>query len=150
MKYLYQEDFQDFPLTEFPYDKDHSALGEYHTFVIPGYSGNFYDPISLHQWRSKDGSWLITSDGKKKYLEQNRADEVTGAFLNVYSTLVLKEAIYAPYQIECELSLFSLENYGGITFLYQTSRNLYALLFKEGEILLVKRYDEEFITLKKV
>ena len=27
---LLDEDFKDFPIGEFPYDKNHSAMGEYH------------------------------------------------------------------------------------------------------------------------
>lgn len=150
MKYLYKEDFSDFSLDEFPYDHNHSALGEYHTFDLPGYSGNFYDPISLHQWRSKDGSWLVTSDGKHNYMEQNRANEVSGAFNSCYPLLMLKNDIYTPYIIEGGIELFDLSEYGGFTFLYKTSRNHYALMFKENEIALIKRYDEDFIVLDKV
>ena len=104
MKYLYKEDFSDFPLAEFPYDHNHSALGEYHTFDLPGYSGNFYDPISLHQWRSKDGSWLVTSDGNQNFMEQNRANEVSGAFNSCYPLLMLKNDIYTPYVLEINTS----------------------------------------------
>ena len=150
MKYLYKEDFSDFSITEFPYDHDHSALGEYHTFELDGYKGNFYDPISLHQYRSKGGNWLITSDGLKNYMEQNRADEASGAFINVYSLLMLKNKIYAPYVIDTKLVLFNLSKGAGITFLYHTSRNLYALLFKDKEISLIKREDENFITINKI
>ena len=150
MKYLYKEDFSDFSITEFPYDHDHSALGEYHTFELDGYKGNFYDPISLHQYRSKGGNWLITSDGIKNYMEQNRADEASGAFINVYSLLMLKNKIYAPYVIDTKLVLFNLSKGAGITFLYQTSRNLYALLLKDKEISLIKREDENFITINKI
>ena len=33
MKYLIDENFKDFKLDEFPYDKFHTALGEYHHIV---------------------------------------------------------------------------------------------------------------------
>lgn len=32
---LLNEDFSDFPIGEFPYDKNHSAMGEYHLSIIP-------------------------------------------------------------------------------------------------------------------
>ena len=38
--YLLKEDFKDFPIGEFPYDKNHSAMGEYHFVQYPGYYGN--------------------------------------------------------------------------------------------------------------
>lgn len=31
---LLDEDFSDFPIGEFPYDKNHSAMGEYHLSII--------------------------------------------------------------------------------------------------------------------
>lgn len=37
---LLDEDFSDFPIGEFPYDKNHSAMGEYHFIHYPGYYGN--------------------------------------------------------------------------------------------------------------
>ena len=39
--YLLKEDFKDFPIGEFPYDKNHSAMGEYHFVQYPGYYGFF-------------------------------------------------------------------------------------------------------------
>ena len=36
---LLDEDFSDFPIGEFPYDKNHSAMGEYHFIHYPGYYG---------------------------------------------------------------------------------------------------------------
>ena len=65
---LIKEDFTDLDLNEFPYDRGHTALGEYHYLKQPGKYGNWYDPISLHQWRSLDGSWLVTSQNGKRYL----------------------------------------------------------------------------------
>ena len=34
---LIDEDFMDFPIGEFPYDKNHSAMGEYHFIHYPGF-----------------------------------------------------------------------------------------------------------------
>ena len=33
---LLNEDFSDFAIGEFPYDKNHSAMGEYHFINYPG------------------------------------------------------------------------------------------------------------------
>lgn len=41
---LLDEDFKDFPIGEFPYDKNHSAMGEYHFIHYPGYYGNGMTP----------------------------------------------------------------------------------------------------------
>ena len=42
---LSNEDFQDFPIGEFPYDKDHTAMGEYQYVVENGYHGNWVDMV---------------------------------------------------------------------------------------------------------
>ena len=95
MKYLIDETFKEFPIGELPYDKFHTALGEYHHIVHEGYFGNWYDPIDVHQWRTMDGSWLVTSDENGYYMEQNRGGIGSGAFKNVYATLTNKEKLYA-------------------------------------------------------
>lgn len=38
--YLLKEDFKNFPIGEFPYDKNHSAMGEYHLCNIQGIMEN--------------------------------------------------------------------------------------------------------------
>ena len=105
---LIKEDFTDLDLNEFPYDRGHTALGEYHYLQQPGNYGNWYDPISLHQWRSLDGSWLVTSQNGKRYLEQNRGDNSTGAFKNVYCCLVHKKKIYSEYTIDFDIRVFEI------------------------------------------
>lgn len=147
---LYNEDFRDFPLDEFPYDRNHSALGEYHFIEPDGYCGNWYDPISLHQWRSKDGSWLITSDGINRFMEQNRGDEASGAFASVYSMLMLKDKIWVPYTIETAVLPFYLKEPVGVAFGYLTSRNYYAFLFTEKTLKVIYRHEEDFTTLAEV
>ena len=144
MKILINEDFKDLELNEFPYDRGHSALGEYHHIVIDGKYGNWYDPVPLHQWRSLDGSWLVTSDGKKRYMEQNRGDNTKGAFENVYCCLVHKKELYADFTLEYNIRLFELNHFCGMAFSYITSRNYYAVGIKENNISLYKRYEEDF------
>ena len=149
MKYLIDENFKDFDLTEFPYDKFHTALGEYHHIKPEGKTGNWYDPICLHQWRSLDGSWLIGSDFKKRYIEQNRGDNTREAFINVFSVLTNKEVMYSTYMLEYKIRLLEFNKYAGMAFNYITSRNYYALGINGKFIELYKRDGEEFITIKK-
>lgn len=150
MKVLVNEDFKDLDFGEFPYDKFHTALGEYHYLKFEGNYGNWYDPIPLHRWRSLDGSWLITSANGKRYLEQNRGDNTTSPFENVIPTLVHKEKLYAPYVIEYDIRLLEFNKYSGVEFLYRTSRNNYFLGI-DGEFLtLFKRYQENFKEISKI
>ena len=141
---IIKEDFSDFDTLEYPYDHGHTALGEYHHIVHDGYYGNFYDPVPLHQWRSLDGSWLITEENGKKYLEQNRGDNTSGAFINCYPTLVNKTKLYSSYTLNVYIRLFELSNYAGIGFNYLTSRNNYFVGIKKNKIALIKRYEENF------
>ena len=128
MKYLIDESFKDFPLSELPYDKFHTALGEYHHIKHDGYFGNWYDPIDIHQWRSMDGSWMVTKDEFGNYLEQNRGSYSKDAFKNVYSTLVNKEKLYTTYGFDFSIRLFELsEHYAGVAVSYITSRLYYGI-----------------------
>ena len=57
---LLDEDFSDFPIGEFPYDKNHSAMGEYHFIHYPGYYGKWYDPVCNHVYNGQGASWIIS------------------------------------------------------------------------------------------
>ena len=149
MRVLISEDFNDLELNEFPYDRGHTALGEYHHFKTPGNYGNWYDPIPLHQWRSLDGSWLITSNNGKRYLEQNRGNNSRDSFKNVYCCLVHNKRLYSEYELEYNIRLFELEHYCGMAFSYITSRNYYAVGINDSQIALYKRYQEDFIIIDK-
>lgn len=148
MHILYNEDFKDFPLDEFPYDKGHTALGEYHYIRQKGYYGNWYDPICNHQWRSMDGSWIITSYDDVRYLTQNRGDYSTGHFSSVYSLLILKDKLYSSYILEFKMRVLSKKKYAGVVFNYITSRNYYAFAMKEGHISIIYRNQEDETVLK--
>ena len=144
------ESFEDLLLDEFPYDKGHTALGEYHYIKNTGNYGNWYDPISLHQWRSMDGSWLVTSDGKKRYMEQNRGNNSRGAFENVFSCLVHNQELYGYYTIEFDLRIFEISNFCGVAFNYLTSRNYDFIGIKGNVLSAYHREEEDFFTYKNI
>ena len=146
MKVIIKEDFKNLELNEFPYDRMHSALGEYHYIKEKGIYGNWYDPICLHQWRSMDGSWLVTSDGVNRYLEQNRGDNSKNSFKNVFCCLVHKEKLYSNYVLEFDLRQFEIDNYSGIAINYETSRCYDFIGIKGKDISLYHREEESFIT----
>ncbi|MDE5566046.1 MAG: hypothetical protein K2I77_03560, partial [Anaeroplasmataceae bacterium] len=144
MKTILYEDFKDLELNEFPYDRGHTALGEYHCIKPKGIYGNWYDPICLHQWRSLDGSWLVTSDGKKRYMEQNRGDHTRDSFKNVYCCLVHEECFYAPYELDFDLRIFELGHYCGMAFNYLTSRDYDFISILGNKLSLIHRDEENF------
>ena len=65
---LLDEDFSDFPIGEFPYDKNHSAMGEYHFIHYPGYYGKWYDPVCNHTYNGQGASWIISEYNGKHYI----------------------------------------------------------------------------------
>lgn len=144
MKPVIEENFKDLELNEFPYDRGHTALGEYHYIKQDGIYGNWYDPICLHQWRSLDGSWLVTSDGEKRYMEQNRGDQSKGAFSNVFCCLTHKQNLFADFTVEFDLRVFELKNYCGVAWNYLTSRVYDFVGIRKNEIVVYHRNEEEF------
>lgn len=144
MKVLVREDFRNLELNEFPYDRGHTALGEYHCIKPKGVYGNWYDPISLHQWRSLDGSWLITSDGTKRFLEQNRGDHTKDSFQNVYCCLVHREVFFAPYSLEFDLRIFEKNHPCGMAFNYVSSRKYDAVVLWKDKVCVMHREEETF------
>ena len=150
MKILFDETFEDFEIGEFPYDLAHSALGEYHHIMPKGYTGNFYDPINNHQWRSMDGSWLIVSLDNKKYLEQNRGYNVKGHFSDLTSILVLKSHELKQFSVETEFTLYSTEHETGVAFGYVHSRKYYGLVFGEYYIEMFKKDQLTRTSIKRV
>ncbi|MBQ9520010.1 MAG: hypothetical protein IJR67_00850 [Acholeplasmatales bacterium] len=139
-----KEDFKDFNTGEFPYDKMHTALGEYHHFKNPGYSGNFYDTVSLHQWRSLDGSWMVTEEDGTHFMEQNRGDNTKGAFLDTYPLLTHKCKLYSFYTIEYDYRPFEVLGYGGVAFNYLTAREYSFFGMKHNKIAIFNRIQNEF------
>lgn len=136
---IYDEKFNDFPLEEFPYNHGHTALGEYHFYEYPGYKGNWYDPIELHQWRSQEGSWIIQSIDGKRYLRQNRGDYTKGHFTDVSSMLILRNKLYSSYTFEMKIRILDGDKYCGMVFNYITSRNYYSVSMNDKEIILYKK-----------
>ena len=150
MKVLFNEDFKDFPLDEFPYDKGHTALGEYHSIINDGYRGNWYDPICNHQWRSMDGSWIFTNYDGKRFLTQNRGDYSYQHFKSVSSLLILKDILYSSYTLNFKMRLLDTKEYAGIVFNYITSRNYYSVSMKDNHLTLYYRNQEDITIIEDV
>lgn len=135
---LFNEKFDDFSLTEFPYNHGHTAVGEYHYVNYPGYKGNWYDPIELHQWRSQEGSWIIQSVDGKRYLRQNRGDYTKGHYTDVYPMLILRDKLYSTYLYKMTLRMLD-NNYCGMVFNYISSRDYNAVVFKNDKLMIIKK-----------
>ena len=69
---LFQDDFKQFAIGEFPYDKNHSAMGEYNYVVNEGFYGDWVDMVCNHTYNGSGASWIITEDEGKHFMEQMR------------------------------------------------------------------------------
>jgi rhamnogalacturonan endolyase len=144
---LLNEDFSDFSIGEFPYDPDHSAMGEYHFYPPKGYTGNWYDPIYSYTFRGP--TWLITELDGEKYMEQQRVDApVSRPTPNGNCpTLVAGEKDWTDYTATVNLQLLSTAEPCGLLFRYQTSLSNYGFFIGGGkaQIIRVDKYEREIL-----
>ena len=64
---MQKEDFSDFSLGGFPFDPNHSAMGEYHYDPPKGYQGNWYCPMADYSW--KGPFWSVAPRAGKHWME---------------------------------------------------------------------------------
>lgn len=130
MTKVFSDDFSSFPLGPFPYDLEHSAMGEYHYFPETGYKGNWYDPIA--DWSYRGPSWMITNaymDGTH-VMEQMRIKEPKEK--KAVPVLRAGEIDWKDYQARVLVQPMTRRSYCGLLFRYQTSMMYYALLLVEN------------------
>ena len=131
MKTIFSDDFSSFPLGPFPYDHDHSAMGEYHYYPEKGYKGAWFDPIA--DWDYRGPSWLVTAprmDGKKM-MEQMRMTEPKPK--KAVPVLRAGETDWRNVTVTCALRAYTKAQPSGLLFRYQTSMMHYAFyLVKDG------------------
>ncbi len=142
---LFEEDFSSFSLGPLPYDPEHSAMGEYHHYPSPGYSGSWYDPIVNYNY--KGPSWIITKphmDGKA-ILEQMRVQPMGDRA--ALPTLAAGEKDWRDYELTVSLRPLTRTFASGILFRYQTSMMHYALFLVEGGVELhrVEKYERTLL-----
>lgn len=138
---LLEEAFQEFPIGDFPYDVEHSAIGEYHLYQVPGFMGGWYDPVCNYTYRGP--SWIITEDSGKHYLEQMRLSCQVANPHPTWPTLVTGHNTWHNYKYQAAVRCFSTKGEAGIGFCYQNSLNLLVLRFKGGNIELLRRHKAE-------
>lgn len=131
MKTVFFDNFSSFSLGPFPYDRDHSAMGEYHFYPEKGYKGAFFDPIA--DWSYKGPSWLVTPNIEEggHLMEQMRIKPPE----NKKAVPVLRcgDVRMKDYRVSVKMRAYSKGEVSGILFRYQTSSMHYAFyLNKDG------------------
>ena len=139
---LQKEDFSDFRIGDFPYDPEHSAMGEYHYYPPKGYQGNWYCPITDSDMRGP--MWMIVQRDGKKAMESQVIHRQRPSAWNM---LVTGSEDWEDYQLEAELRILNTSLLSGLAFRYQNSRCFYAFCFEDQKVKIIKRNQEEYVEL---
>lgn len=111
---LCREDFRDFPIGEFPYDREHTAVGEYHYRTEEGYRGNWYDPVCNYTYNGTGPSWIITEYQGVHYMESMRIEK--GRPHRMFPTLETGDASWKNYTVSVSLQRLSTKGMAGLVF----------------------------------
>ncbi|MBS5284413.1 MAG: hypothetical protein KHY46_11185 [Clostridiales bacterium] len=145
---LSHEDFEDFPIGEFPYDRDHTATGEYHYIREKGYAGNWYDPVCNYTYNGTGPTWIITEYEGVHYMESMRIEKNRPH--RMFPTLETGKRIWADYKVSARLVRMSKKGMAGLAFCLNNSLDtLVFCLEGEGTAKLVYRHKEEVTTIKE-
>ena len=127
---VFTEDFTSFQLGPFPYDAEHSAMGEYHYYPNPGYSGQWFDPIS--DWSYRGPTWLISDadmDGGHCMEQMRLAEPVPKKAI---PTLRAGDILWEDYTVSALVRPMIADQINGILFRYQTSMMHYGFFLVPG------------------
>lgn len=131
---LFSDDFQGFAIGAFPYDPDHSAMGEYHYYPVSGYTGPWYDPITGSSYRGP--SWIITEEDGVHYMEQMRLSS-PGEHISC-PTLAAGDKAWKDYTFSVRMRSLYTKEPAGILFRYQTSLMHYGFRLYDQKAQLVR------------
>jgi rhamnogalacturonan endolyase len=127
---LFSDDFAGFALGPFPYDPEHSAMGEYHFYPETGYKGQWFDPIADFDY--KGPSWLVTSpamDGRH-IMEQMRI--TCPAEKKAVPVLRAGDTDWTDVTVSVNLRVLMPSRICGFLFRYQTSMMHYGIFLADG------------------
>lgn len=131
MRMIFKEDFSSFSLGAFPFDREHSAMGEYHFYPEKGYKGAWFDPIAHFNFRGP--SWMITDpdmDGHHAMEQQRLCEPGPKKFV---PCLRAGETDWQDYTVKAVVRPLINSQISGIAFRYQTSMMHYGFyLVKDG------------------
>ena len=138
---LFQDDFSQFPIGEFPYDKNHSAMGEYHYITNEGYHGGWVDMVCNYTYNGSGASWIVTEDNGKHYMEQMRL--VDNKPHKTHPMLMAGYSWWNHYTVQAKVRVLNTSGSAGIGFRCVNSLNLYVLVLEDQKLKLVHRHKQE-------
>ncbi len=137
---LFFDDFKGFKIGEFPYDKNHTAMGEYHHVINEGYSGNWVDMVCNYTYNGSGASWIITEDDGVHYMEQIRV--IDNKPHKTHPILMAGSDKWHDYTFSAKLRMFSTLGSAGIGFACINSLNLYVLVLEDNKLKLIYRHKQ--------
>ncbi|MBM6715339.1 hypothetical protein H6B15_01500 [Gemmiger formicilis] len=126
---LFQDDFRSFSIGPLPFDREHSAMGEYHFVQQPGYTGGWYDPITNCNYRGPN--WIVTACDGVHYMEQMRVRNPLTH--NVCPVLTAGDEDWGDYTFRVRMRALCTTEEAGLLFRYQTSLMHYAFFLNNGK-----------------
>jgi len=111
---LLSEDFSGFKIGEFPYDADHSAMGEYQYVTEEGFRGPFTDQVCNYTWNGTGPSWLITEKDGKHFIECMRIEKKRPH--RMFPTLTAGRREWNGYTVSAVIRRLSMKGMAGIAF----------------------------------
>lgn len=138
---LCEDDFSGFPIGEFPFDPDHSAMGEYQLVRQSGYAGRWVDQVCNYSYNGTGPTWIITGDGAGHYMEQMRIEKNHPH--RMFPTLQTGLVQWGAYTCETVLKRLSTKGVAGLAFCMSNSINTLVLQLEKGKAALVHRHKED-------
>lgn len=144
-KILFQDDFMEFPIGEFPYDPDHSATGEYHFVKEKGYAGSWVNQVCNYSYNGSGASWIITEHEGRHYMEQMRIEKNKPH--RTFPTLQTGDRFWRDYDASVSMRRISTKGCAGLAFCMQNSINTLVFLLENNQVKVVYRHKENVSTL---
>lgn len=139
---LVYEDFKGFPIGEFPYDRDHSAMGEYQYVTEKGDRGIWLDQVCNYTWNGTGPTWIVTEQDGQHAIECMRIEK--GKPHRMFPTLETGRTTWRNMSVSVALRRLSVNGMAGLVFC--TNHSIDTLVFSlEGRNIarLAYRHKEE-------
>jgi len=142
---LFQDDFSNFPIGEFPFDADHSAMGEYQYIKPDAGCGAWTDQVCNYTWNGTGPSWIITEENGKHFMESCRVQKNKPH--RMFPTLQTGQVFWHDYDASCLIRRLSTSGIAGLAFCMQNSLNTFVFQLNDGAAELVYRHKENIVLL---
>ncbi|MBQ8161230.1 MAG: hypothetical protein IJ083_10815 [Clostridia bacterium] len=128
---LARDDFSSFPIGEFPFDPDHTAMGEYQYVVEKGDHGIWTDQVCNYTWNGTGPTWLITEQEGKHAMECMRVEKNRPH--RMFPTLQCGKTSWTETDVAVTLRRLSLRGMAGLCFCMNHSIDTLVFSLEEGD-----------------